>query len=40
MPNQRFQRTVPLRGTSLAALGAAEPVRYVPFADDKRLWQN
>jgi len=25
--NQRFQRTVPLRGTSLAALGAAEPVR-------------
>lgn len=26
--NKRFQPTAPLRGASLAALGAAEPVRY------------
>ena len=28
LPNQRFQRTAPLRGASLATLGAAEPVRW------------
>jgi len=27
MPNQRFQPTAPLRGASLATLGAAEPGR-------------
>jgi hypothetical protein len=33
MPNQRFQPTPPLRGGSLAALGAAEPVRWAYFYD-------